>query len=417
MTQLCVKCDEQTAIILVGTNGSFCRECFEKYFTHKFRAALGKNPIVRHGDKVAVAYSGGNCSSALLHVMLQSLSPTAFKRLKFTPGVIFIDESVVLPDDNYECQIADVKKLLEETCLPFHIVRLEEVLAMPQMYSDLDSQQMKDSAGNLKALFSSVKTLTSKEELLYRLRCKLLAYKAKEFGYQHIFLGETSTRLSINILSNLAQGRGAQLASDTRFTDEGRYFGINLLRPMRDISAKEVAVYNNIHKVRTIFFPTLSTKARATASIQRLTEDFVVTLSADFPATETTVFRTSNKLATAKTPKTGENHEKTCCLCHGKIASDVSGNKASALKALDFTEKLSLGEFGTPSQPNLQTLDSFPIVCETKDSELVLCHCCKIIKKDLHTEDSTEKILERVVTKKWTEKEMVDKLNGILLES
>lgn len=89
--------------------------------------------------------------------------------------------------------------------------------------------------------------------IFYNYRCKLLAYKAKQFGYKHVFLGETSTRLAVNILANLAQGRGAHLASDTRFTDEGRYFGINLLRPMRDISAKEIVVYNNLHKVCSLF--------------------------------------------------------------------------------------------------------------------------------------------------------------------
>ena len=32
---------------------------------------MGKNPVVRHGDKVLIAYSGGNNSAALLHLVKQ----------------------------------------------------------------------------------------------------------------------------------------------------------------------------------------------------------------------------------------------------------------------------------------------------------------------------------------------------------
>lgn len=68
-------------------------------------------------------------------------------------------------------------------------------------------------------------------------------------GYQHVFMAENSTRLAINILANVSQGKGAHISADTAFCDSKRFPGINILRPLRDISGKEIAVFNAIHKV------------------------------------------------------------------------------------------------------------------------------------------------------------------------
>lgn len=345
---------------------------------------------------------------------MKSLSPAAFKKLKFNPGVIFVDETCLLHGEDHSKKVSRLQHLLDKLTMPYHVVRFEEIL-------DLNNDQDPGlgaitSSFALKSFFDGIKTLTSKEELLYRLRCKLLAYKAHQFGYKHVFLGETSTRLAVNILANLAQGRGAHLASDTRFTDEGRYFGVNLLRPMRDISAKEIVVYNNLHKVETIIFPTFSTKLRPNASIQRLTEDFIVTLSADFPATETTVFRTSNKLEMAKSNK----HDSICQLCHGRL--DRSSSSASALKAIDFTEKLSRGDLGTPKDPQLACSSScydHAVIGEDNEfSGSTLCHCCKILKNDLPSETDESGIFKRISTRyKLTERELEEQLNGVLIQN
>ena len=36
---------------------------------HKFRSAIGKSKLIRDGEKVLVAFSGGANSSALLHLI------------------------------------------------------------------------------------------------------------------------------------------------------------------------------------------------------------------------------------------------------------------------------------------------------------------------------------------------------------
>uniref|UniRef100_F6Q4L9 Cytoplasmic tRNA 2-thiolation protein 2 n=1 Tax=Ciona intestinalis TaxID=7719 RepID=F6Q4L9_CIOIN len=372
----CVKC-EKDSVIVVGTNGTFCKDCFEVYFSHKFRASMGRNPLVRHHDKVALAYSGGNNSSALLNLIKKGLDPATVKKLKFTPGLIFVDERILYPSDDYE-KVKEIEEIMRNTGFPYHIVKLEEVGAMciytlyigivylivnhicfnvnvmfkkeipflnhvifiiDQVFSTEDTDEKMTNAEKLEKLFNSITTLTSKQETLYRLRCYLLSRKAKELGYDHVFMGETSTRLAINILSNFSLGRGVHLPQDTGFSDGLRFegVGVKLLRPMREMSMKEIAVYNALNKVPTVFLPNLATSQSVTSSVQNLTENFILGLVAGFPSTEMTVFRTSNKLH----GKNDEKKSRGCCrLCFGAIDTECGTAQATALRHTLFSEAI-----------------------------------------------------------------------------
>ena len=47
------------------------RECFLNYSTHKFRSTFGKSRLIRDGQKVLVAFSGGQASVAMLHLITE----------------------------------------------------------------------------------------------------------------------------------------------------------------------------------------------------------------------------------------------------------------------------------------------------------------------------------------------------------
>lgn len=63
-------------------------------------------------------------------------------------------------------------------------------------------------------LFSSVKSLTAKEDLLLRLRNELIAKCALRLNHFKVFLGLTATRLASQLLTAVAQGRGAQISDE-----------------------------------------------------------------------------------------------------------------------------------------------------------------------------------------------------------
>ncbi|XP_051884062.1 cytoplasmic tRNA 2-thiolation protein 2 [Pristis pectinata] len=192
----------------------------------------------------------------------------------------------------------------------------------------------------VKELFSSIKTLTAKEELLQTLRHHLLLYTARIKGYTKIMMGDSCTRLAVKLLTNISLGRGASLAIDTGFSDN-RYGDIMIVRPMREYSSKEIAFYNKLFNVPNVFTPALDTKASDKASIHRLTESFVNKLQTDFPSTVSTVYRTSEKLNTACSDLNydAEQPEK-CLLCLCAMNSKIE--EASAFHATLISEKLSL---------------------------------------------------------------------------
>ncbi|XP_030012356.1 cytoplasmic tRNA 2-thiolation protein 2 isoform X2 [Sphaeramia orbicularis] len=383
ISKKCVKCKEKTAVVVIRAGDTYCRDCFREYFIHKFRAMLGKNRIIFPGEKVLLAVSGGPSSCSMLSQVQEGLSQNAHKKLRFIPGIVYIDEGAAAGRsvDDRKTAMAQMQTLFEATGFPFHLVPLEQVLDLspsvlvmapspseqpgsaykaavdqfiqskghwPPRPQDQDQDQDLDQASLpdiqeshtqlLQQLMSSTKTQTAREELLSMLRQHLLVHTARTKGYSKLMLGDCCSRLAVKLLSSIALGRGAQLAQDTGFSDS-RYGDIITVRPMRDYSSKEIVFYNHMFKVPSIFIPGLDTMTADKSSIQRLTESFVTKLQADFPSTVSTIYRTSEKLQTAWKGSCAADVCDTCLLC--LCALDTTVENASAFQATLISEQLS----------------------------------------------------------------------------
>ncbi|XP_038593759.1 cytoplasmic tRNA 2-thiolation protein 2 [Micropterus salmoides] len=377
VSKKCVKCKEATAAVVIRAGDAYCRGCFKEYFIHKFRAMLGKNRIIFPGEKVLLAVSGGPSSCSMLSQVQEGLSQNAHKKLRFVPGIVYIDEGGAVGQSVEERRrvVAELQAVLKATGFPFHIVPLEQVLDLPSSvvvaapspsarpasaykaavdhFIQIDSSSsvtpqekeetplpdvQESHTHLLQQLIGSAKTLTAREDLLNTLRQHLLVHTARTEGYSKLMLGDNCTRLAVKLLTSISLGRGAQLAQDTGFSDS-RYGDIILVRPMRDYSAKEIAFYNRMFSVPSVFIPSLDTKTTDKASIQRLTESFVTKLQADFPSTVSTIYRTSEKLQTACKSSTTADHCDRCLLC--MCALDTAVENASAFKATLISEQLS----------------------------------------------------------------------------
>ena len=69
-------------------------------------------------------------------------------------------------------------------------------------------------SGQLQQLLDSVKCLTAKEDLLLRLKQRLIIMSAIQLKQHKIFLGPSATRLAGQLLTAVAQGRGAQISDE-----------------------------------------------------------------------------------------------------------------------------------------------------------------------------------------------------------
>ncbi|XP_059215040.1 cytoplasmic tRNA 2-thiolation protein 2 [Centropristis striata] len=376
VSKKCVKCKEAAAAVVIRAGDTYCRDCFKEYFIHKFRAMLGKNRVIFPGEKVMLAVSGGPSSCSMLSQVQEGLSQNAHKKLRFLPGIVFIDEGGAVGQsvEERERTLAELKAVFKATGFPYHMVPLEQVLDLPSSVvvtgpspSERPASAYKEAVDHfiesncrscltplepeetsladfqshtqlLQQLIGSAKTLTAREDMLNTLRQHLLVHTARTKGYSKLMLGDNCTRLAVKLLANISLGRGAQLAQDTGFADS-RYGDIVLVRPMRDYSAKEITYYNRIFNVPSVLIPSLDSKTTEKSSIQHLTESFVTKLQADFPSTVSTIYRTSEKLQTAcKSSSTADPCDR-CLLCMCTL--DIAVESASAFNATLISEQLS----------------------------------------------------------------------------
>lgn len=373
----CKKCGVEKGIVLLRVNDVYCKSCFVPYFTHKFRACLGKSKLMKTGDQVLVAHSGGQASSAMLHLIKEGLEEDNKKLLKYSPAVLYVDEGVVL-EQTMEERLALCKRIVTLALwsgFPVYITTLEMVykvvdgsvpeVALTIKAGDQVDHLPTDSAleQRLKDLFMSVTSLTAKEDLLLRLRHQMICKIGEKLNMTKVFMGDSGTRLSVRLLADMAQGRGAQLTEDTGFSHN---WGsqVLVLRPMREFVAKEIAMYNNICQIESVAIPALGTKTDHRASISRLTEQFVRGLQLDFPSTVSTVFRTGDKLC-SNTQLIPENK---CILCQGVL--DTNAREDTAVFATEFSQLVSHSRLSAAG-PDLSPRDSnekCEVVVETKKS-------------------------------------------------
>ncbi|XP_015495712.1 cytoplasmic tRNA 2-thiolation protein 2 [Parus major] len=409
----CMKCGQGTAALVIRVGDPFCRGCFREYFVHKFRAMLGKNRVIFPGEKVLLAVSGGPASCAMVRQVQEGLSREAAKRLRFVPGLVYIEEGAVRRQspEQREQTLAQMETLLQATGFPYHLIHLEEALELPpsilqpgpartsasspsgpsykeavdsfiqQQRQDGDTgtslpghssqdtpagppatPRLPDAAQTQELLrsFEAAGTATAREELLEMLRTHLIVQTARDRGYAKVMMGESLTRVAIKLLTNLSLGRGAFLAVDTGFTDQ-RHGDVMVVRPMRDYTAKEIAFYNFFFGVPTVIVPPLFTKRREKPSIHQLVERFLLGLQEEFPSTISTVYRTGEKLSPEPAKASSESQRCLLCLC----GLDIDGEEELALEPTLILEEPAAG-------------------VESKAAYIpLLCYSCRLTFKEL----------------------------------
>ncbi|RWS17008.1 cytoplasmic tRNA 2-thiolation protein 2-A-like protein [Dinothrombium tinctorium] len=333
---------------------------------HKFRATIGKSNMIPHKSRVLVAYSGGAASAALCDMLLDSVrNPDLHKKLNLEPAFVFIDESICsLNDESSTSSVASSEVELMH-CFGFKsfITSLEMYFEPTDKFYEqvIHESQVPLSSDYCKQKWNFVlnnfKSLTSKEEYIRRTRNLLLLKLAEKEKIPFVFLGTMGSRLAINLLTDVLQGKGNQLHYEVGFCDDRHE--VKFVKPLREFVKKEIVFWNQMRKVKYRETQTLTTKRDKNASLSKLTEAFVTSLERDFPATVYTIVRTGNKL------KPLEKAEIKCSLCLSQI-DDESNHQYSATKALLLSEKLS---------KNVHEEIDF-------HTHKKLCYGCRILMKD-----------------------------------
>ncbi|ORX62545.1 hypothetical protein DM01DRAFT_1279130 [Hesseltinella vesiculosa] len=263
-----------------------------------------------------------------------AVDPNQKKKIAIIPSAVVchIDESAL-----FDKQVGCAEKL-QETCkarypdLPFISQPLQDIFG-PEFLVDANfSGTMKKLTGDneyveltqgttttttneekLRNLFQTINKNTAKEDLFWYLKFAMLTKIAQREGCEYVFLADSSTRQAIKMISYISHGRGYSIPLDVGLEVDGLYADLTVLRPMKDMLAKEMGLYNRIHRIeQDVTVPqNWTTYMPPKTSIEKLTEDFIVGLDHDFPSTVSTISRTASKL----TPQSNLDYSKKCAIC------------------------------------------------------------------------------------------------------
>lgn len=114
----CRVCGRDAVVKLDYANLKLCREHFIEFFERRVARTISRYGMLRRGDKVAVAVSGGKDSASLLH---------ALWRLKGELGVELVGVTIDLGIRGYSDQSVEVaRRNYEKLGVPYRIIKLAD---------------------------------------------------------------------------------------------------------------------------------------------------------------------------------------------------------------------------------------------------------------------------------------------------
>ncbi|CAM0139613.1 unnamed protein product [Umbelopsis sp. WA50703] len=259
----------------------------------------------------------------------------------------------------------------------------------------LESVHKKESsnAEKLRAIFDSIDKLSAKEDIYWHLKMSMLYHRAQKEKYDmcdFIFLGESSTRQAIKMISMTSKGRGFSAALDVGVENSVSYKDVAVIRPMKDMLGKEIAFYNRNHGIAKNVIQTtnFTTKATSKSSIERLTEEFITGLDRDFPSTVSTVSRTASKL----TVHSELDVSNKCAICLMPIQKGITGWRDRITVTTLSDKRDSVDETSTAGGECCGSAENADGCCSNKsscgsNSQVIpffdsLCYSCQVDARD-----------------------------------
>jgi len=214
------KCDcGQRAVYIRPWEGRpYCKNCFIRQIEKQFKRTIRKNQLLNQGEKVAVAFSGGKDSSALLY-LLNDLS----KSMKLKLVAITADEGI----KGYRpASIKTVKALCKKLKIPHHVVSFKK-----EFKFELDELTKKMARDLPWCSWCGVLRRRALNNAARRLGCTKLAVG-------HNLDDEVQTILMGVIRGDFGQFQriGRAVASSPKWVPR--------IKPLREILEKETALYS-----------------------------------------------------------------------------------------------------------------------------------------------------------------------------
>jgi len=199
---------------------AYCKECFSRQLEKKFRKTVSKNKLLKKGDKIAVALSGGKDSAALLYLM-HNIS----KDIPIELFAISIDEGI----KNYrDKSLEEARRLTKKLGVKHYIFSFKKEFGI------------------------AIDKLKGKKTCTYCgvFKRYLLNKKSRELGTNKIAIGQNLDNEAQSVIMNFMRGdfsRFQRLGAYPILIEDPKF--IARIKPIRDIPEEEIKLFARINEL------------------------------------------------------------------------------------------------------------------------------------------------------------------------
>ncbi|MCD4759837.1 TIGR00269 family protein [archaeon] len=287
----CSRCKTRPVIKLPNNNISLCKSCFIKYFERKVRKTVRQYDMIKKGESIGVAVSGGKDSLTTLKVLNQIIKPQKTTKLI----AIGIDEGI----KGYRNKSLNIaKKYCEENEIEFVVASFKDEFG----YSlDEAIKKIKVIPCSLCAVF----------------RRYLLNKKAKELKLNKLATGHNLDDETQSIVMNMFKNNmetGARLGPVTGIKDDKKF--VRRIKPLYFLTEKETATYAFLNGLINNFGSCPNAHLAYRNKVKKLISDF----NNEFPATKYSIINSFLEILPDLKKKYKKSKLKYCKSC-GEPAS------------------------------------------------------------------------------------------------
>ncbi|CAL2045053.1 unnamed protein product [Caenorhabditis brenneri] len=325
----CVKCEKDAKFTGVDPKKAwYCQECFIQMVRNKFRSALSKKKIYKDADarETLIVFDGTPSGAFLLHQIDDALKQITYKRLMVKPTVLVL-VSVTDPEkiQHVMDRIQDIKTALLENV---NWIIAHVACCMYTEIKDFDNTKCNgtEKIPEYIEMLSACSVPTYREELKRIMKEKCLQKISEALHISKCMVPDDADILGRLAIDQLCLGRGGSLSPIVTVLDKRANF--MLIRPLCDVSKKEVVIYNYLCGIDKHCIQIAGTNSEV-KSVQSLTDSFIRTLEDEkFYSTINTVLSTASKIHNTTSGKDGSH----CSLCFIESADDLCTTCLAILK-------------------------------------------------------------------------------------
>lgn len=215
----CSHCDHEAVIHLHYAGRNLCKDHFTRLFEKRIRTVIREFSMIKKGEKIAVALSGGKDSSALLYCLSRLR-----KDLPFDLEAISVDEGI---GGYRKATLGSAEKECIRAGVEHHIISFQDRIG-----KTLDDLVLKKRDDNPCSICGIV-------------RRRLLNDYAKEQGIDKLALGHNLDDIVQTLMMNLMRKEPSKLSTLVR--QDATPGMVQRIKPLLQSPEREIAIFAHLH--------------------------------------------------------------------------------------------------------------------------------------------------------------------------